>query len=117
VSAFLFDSQGRVLAHSGLDEVGEDMRAHPGVAEALHGERGGLFQHDPASGAEHVFSFAPVVTAHGLTGLGVIIEEPWQAVVDPLMDYSLVMPLITLPVLLLAMLAVMFGLRRIVQGQ
>jgi signal transduction histidine kinase len=85
------------------------------VAEALRGQSGGLFRPDPASGDEHVVSYAPIVTNRGPTSLGVIIEEPWQTVLDPLMRYSLAMPLITLPVLLLAMLAVMFGLRRIVQ--
>lgn len=115
ISAFLFGADGRALAHTSPDQVNADVRNHPGVAEALQGEHGGVVRPDHASGEEHVVSYAPIVTNQGATGLGVIIEEPWETVLDPLMRYSLATPLITLPVLLLAMLAVMFGLRRIVQ--
>ena len=115
VSAFLFGADGRVLASTQPGQENANVRDHPGVAEALRGHSGGLFRPDPVTGEEHVVSYAPVVTSQGQTDLGVIIEEPWQTVLDPLMRYSLAMPLITLPVLLLAMLAVMFGLRGIVQ--
>ncbi|MCL4507306.1 MAG: histidine kinase [Chloroflexi bacterium] len=123
IGAFLFGADGRVLADTLPDRsAGRDdakgtfsVSGHPGVIEALHGQSGGLFRPDPVSGDEHVVSYAPIVTSNGETGLGVIIEEPWQTVLDPLMRYSLAVPLITLPVLLLAMLAVMFGIRRIVQ--
>jgi two-component system sensor histidine kinase UhpB len=117
LKAFLFDTTGRVLAHTqrSMDIANRDMHDHPGVAEALQGQSGGVFRPDTSSGEEHVVSYAPVVTSRGPTGLGVVLEEPWEAVLDPLMRYSLAMPLITLPVLLLAVLAVMFGLRRIVQ--
>jgi two-component system sensor histidine kinase UhpB len=115
VDAFLFDSTGLALASTRADLLNADVHAHPGVAEALRGESGGVFRPDPGSGDEHIVSYAPVVTSHGPTGLGVVIEEPWQTVLDPLMRYSLAMPLITLPVLLLAALAVTFGVRRIVQ--
>jgi signal transduction histidine kinase len=115
VSAFLFGADGYVLASTRPERANADEHDHPGVAEALRGQSGGLFRPDPATGEEHVVSYAPVVTSRGPTGLGVVIEEPWQVVLDPLMRYSLAMPLITLPVLLLAMLAVMFGVWRIVQ--
>lgn len=115
VGAFLFDSTGLTLASTRSDVLNSSILTHPGVAEALRGESGGVFQPDPGSGDEHIVSYAPVTTRHGLTGLGVVIEEPWQTVLDPLMRYSLAMPLITLPVLLLAALAVTFGVRRIVQ--
>ncbi len=115
LNAFLFSAGGRALADTQPELVHSDVQAHPGVAEALRGESGVLYRPDPASGEEHVISYAPIVSSKGQTGLGIIIEEPWEAVLDPLMRYSLAMPLITLPVLLLAMLAVTFGLRRIVQ--
>ncbi len=115
VNAFLFNTNGQVLASTQPSRLNTDVRDHPGVAEVLRGQSGGLFRPDPISGDEHVVSYAPVVTRRGPTGLGVIIEEPWQTVLDPLMRYSLAMPLITLPVLLLAALAVTFGVRRIVQ--
>lgn len=115
ISAFLFGQNKKALAHTRTDQVNADVSNHAGVAEALRGERGGLVRPDQSSGEEHVISYAPIVTNRGESGLGVIIEEPWETVLDPLMRYSLAAPLITLPVLLLAVLAVMFGLRRIVQ--
>ncbi len=117
IDGYLFSAEGRVLADTFPERGGglTNVSAHPGVAEALQGQSGGLFRPDTVSGDEHVVSYAPIVTSYGETGLGIIIEEPWETVLDPLMRTSLAVPLITLPVLLLAVLAVMFGLRRIVQ--
>ena len=85
------------------------------MAEALSGKRGVLYQADAAGGEEHVVLYAPVRTDAGATGLGIFIEEPWASVLDPMMQYSLAGPLVSLPVLVLALVAVAFGLRRIVQ--
>jgi signal transduction histidine kinase len=115
INAFLFSADGRALASTQPERVNSDIHDHPGVVEAVRGERGGLYSPDPSSGQEHVVSYSPITTSRGQTGLGVIIEEPWETVLDPLMRFSLAAPLVTLPVLLLTTLAVTFGLRRIVQ--
>lgn len=115
VTAFLFDSAGRVLYRTANALLADDVRGHAGVEEALQGRQGVVYTSDATSDGEHVVSYVPIATREGLAGLGLIIEEPWQAVVNPLMQYSLALPLITLPVLLLALLAVVFGIRRIVQ--
>ena len=99
LDAFLFDVNGRALASTRADQVNVSVLAHPGVAEALSGLSGGMFSPDPGDSDEHIVSYAPIETARGLTGLGMVVEEPWEAVLDPLMRYSLAMPLITLPVL------------------
>ena len=112
---YIFDSGGRVLYHTRPELQLTNVSAHAGVAETLRGERGVLYQADATGGEEHVVSYAPISTDEGLTGLGVIIEEPWAAVLDPMMQYSLAGPLVSLPVLVLALVAVAFGLRRIVQ--
>ena len=115
LAATLFDSTGRVLYHTQPDQQHTDISAHAGVAEALRGERGVLYQAGAAGGEEHVVSYAPIRTEAGATGLSIILEEPWASVLDPMMQYSLVGPLVSLPVLVLALVAVAFGLRRIVQ--
>ena len=115
LAASIFDSGGRVLYHTRPDLPLADMSAHAGVAEALRGEHGVLYQADATGGEEHVVSYAPIRTAGGATGLGILIEEPWAIVLDPMMQYSLAGPLVSLPVLVLALVAVAFGLRRIVQ--
>ncbi|MCL5997984.1 MAG: cache domain-containing protein, partial [Chloroflexi bacterium] len=67
VDAFLFSADGRVLAYTQPDRANSDVSQHPGVAEALQGQRGGLYRPDPATGEEHVVSYAPIVTSRGET--------------------------------------------------
>lgn len=113
VTGFLADATGRAVHHTNRQLLGSDMSNHAGVNEALQGRHGVTYQVDPADRVEHVVSYAPVVTADGRYAL--IIEEPWEQVVDPLMRYSLVVPLLLLPVLLLVALALVLGMRRIVR--
>lgn len=113
VTGFLTDATGRAIQHTNRGQVNRDLSWHAGVAEALQGKHGVTYQVDPGDGVEHVVSYAPIVTASGAYAL--IIEEPWEQVVDPLMRYSLAVPLLLLPVLLLTALALVLGMRRIVQ--
>jgi two-component system sensor histidine kinase UhpB len=115
LTAYIFDSFGRVVDQMPFDRQLASIAGHAGVSEALRGERGVLYQPDAAGGGEHVVSYAPILVEAGATGLGILIEEPWADVLDPMMQYSLAGPLVSLPVLALALVAVAFGLRRIVQ--
>jgi two-component system sensor histidine kinase UhpB len=81
----------------------------------LDGQEGTVYQDDPVSGEEHVVSFARLRLPPGSEPLGVILEEPWEAVLDPMMRFSLAAPLVLLPVALLTALAITLGLRRIVR--
>jgi len=113
VIAFLVNAPGQAIYHTDPDEVGQNFMSHGGVVEALRGEHGVTYQNDAAdNNDEHVVSYASILTKTGRFGL--IIEEPWTQVVDPLMQYSMAVPLILLPVLLLATLGLMLGMRRIV---
>jgi signal transduction histidine kinase len=79
----------------------------------LRGDFGVLYQRDMPFGAEHVISYGPIKV--GTVRYGLVLEEPWEAVVDPMMQYSLMAPLVLLPVTLIAAIAVVAGMRRIVQ--
>ena len=60
---------------------------------------------------EHVVAYSPIRTA----GWAIITEESWEKVSSPTLSTSQVIPLILVPALLLAVLALWFGARRIVR--
>ena len=115
VSFVVFDAGAQAVYSVGNARMPGNMSGHAGVAEALRGEHGITYSADEPGGPEHVIAFAPVLINGRPGELGLIVEEPWEHAVDPLMRYSLAVPLTTFPVLLLAALAVVFGVRRIVQ--
>jgi len=115
VDAYVFDRSGTVILHTNPARVGANVAAHAGVFSALDGQEGTVYQNDPVSGEEHVVSFARLRLPPGSEPLGVILEEPWEAVLDPMMRFSLAAPLVLLPMALLTALAITLGLRRIVR--
>jgi len=109
LSAWVVDAQGQLLYQSGQPQPEGDLRQHAGVAQALGGESGS--QYVQAAGSEHVVAYSPISPA----GWAMVIEEPWEAVDNPLLRTTLAAPLILIPVVLLAVIAIAFGLRQIVQ--
>ena len=83
--------------------------SHPAVSEVLAGESGARYF--PVNGSEHVTAFSPIP----LVGWGVLIEEPWDSVTNPLLNATQLAPLAFVPVLILSLIALWFGARRIVQ--
>jgi signal transduction histidine kinase len=80
----------------------------------LRGESGAVYRQvgDGANEfAEHVVAYSPVKPV----GWALVIEEPWETVVTPTLLTTQVAPLVLVPVLLLALLALWLGLRQIVQ--
>jgi signal transduction histidine kinase len=109
VSIYLLDPTRQVLfAATGLS--GPDLAAtHPGIAEALGGQTGTVYVQ--SGNTEHVIAYSPVA----LTGWALITEEGWQSVVSPSLRATQMAPLVLVPAFLLALLALWFGVRRIVQ--
>ncbi len=109
--AFIVDAEGRVLYQSGIAASESDtLRGqHPGVAEALRGESGTTYI--VVGNSEHVVAYTPVE----LVGWALVIEEPWEAVDNPLLRTTQAAPLILIPILLFALIALGFGIRQIVQ--
>ncbi|MBU4225669.1 MAG: hypothetical protein KKC71_07595 [Chloroflexi bacterium] len=107
-AAFLVDPGRQTIFHMGkLDWSGEP-GTHPGVAEALRGESGSTYVQ--AQTSEHVVAYSPVAPV----GWALIIEEPWQAVDTPWLRATQFAPFTLLPVLLLALVALWFGISQIV---
>lgn len=106
----IVDSQRQVLYLSGtLPDSESDITRHVGVSEALRGESGTTYLAVDTS--EHVVAYAPISTV----GWALVIEEPWEAVDNPLLRQTQAAPLILIPVLLFAVLALGFSIRQIIQ--
>jgi len=110
VTAFLVDNEGRVLWHPDLSRIGQDLSAEPEVRAVIQGVAGAAYHRDP-DGIEFAVGYAPIAPV----GWGLIIQEPWGDVVGPMMQYSLVTPVILVAALVVSMLAIYFGVQRIIR--
>jgi signal transduction histidine kinase len=106
---FLLDSSRRLLFVSGTLAPESLPADHPGVAEALRGESGTLYTQ--LSHEEHVVAYSPIP----LTGWALITEEEWGHVVSPSLQLTQLAPLVFVPVFILALIALWFGAKQIVQ--
>lgn len=119
----LFSAQGDLLYGSGMFNPSAPIAERPGALDALRGDFGVNYSatHPGMAGmegmdhsehnAEHVIAFAPVQPA----GWGLVLEEPWEETASPLLRASQSAPLVLAPVLVLAVLALWFGARQIIQ--
>ena len=108
-SVFLVAPDHQIIYQIGDFSHSEDNEHHPGIAEALQGESGTTYM--PVDSGEHVIAFSPVQP----TGWALVIEEPWHSVANPLLSTTQLAPLVLVPVLLLALVALWFGARKIIQ--
>lgn len=108
-SVFLIAPDHKIIYQIGDFSPSEDPEHHPGIAEALRGESGTSYI--PVDGGEHVIAFSPVQSA----GWALVIEESWHSVANPLLNSTQLAPLVLVPVLLLALVALWFGARQIIQ--
>ncbi|HSF82194.1 MAG TPA: histidine kinase [Anaerolineales bacterium] len=108
--AFVIDQEKRLLHQAGGQANSEeDLLTHPGVSEALNGASGSTYLQIGRD--EHVVAYSPVEPV----GWALVIEETWDVVTSPLLRITEYAPLVMIPILLLAMLALWFGTNRIVQ--
>jgi signal transduction histidine kinase len=109
-AAFLVDSYGQLLFQLGADpHASIEPEKYPGVEEALRGDFGTIYV--TVAGDEHVIAFSPIAP----TNWALVLEEPWRAVADPLLRTTELAPLILVPVLIVALIGLWFGVRQIVQ--
>ncbi len=108
-SIVLVGSDNRLLFEGGSFSDSSEITDHPGVAEALRGESG--TQYIMVGREEHVVAYSPVPTL----GWAMVLEEPWELVESPTLRTSQLAPLVLVPVLILAIIALWFGARQIVK--
>ena len=105
---FLVNQESEVLISMG-GAPPDSVQTHAGVQAALRGERGSSFL--PMEDGEHVVAYAPIPSA----GWGLVMEEPWESVSSSLLDLSLLAPFSLAPILLLTLVGLWFGARRVIQ--
>src|SRR5690606_22864031 len=91
----------------------DPVTSHPGVAEALRGEIGTTFLDvgGGIGGEDHVVSYTPVQPV----GWALVMEEAWQEMTDPMLRRTELAPFVLLPALAVALGALWFGARQIMQ--
>ncbi|MBI5354020.1 MAG: hypothetical protein HZB50_15365 [Chloroflexi bacterium] len=109
VTIFLLDKSRRLLFVSGVLEHATLEPNHPGVTEALQGGSGVLYV--KKENTEHVVAYSPVES----TGWALITEEEWEMVISPSLQLTQMAPLVVVPAFILALIAIWFGARQIVQ--
>jgi signal transduction histidine kinase len=106
---YLLDSSKQLLYTSASGSADSLPTDHPGVAEALRGERGALYVQ--VGDSEHVIAYSPIAP----TGWALITEESWQEVASPSLQMTQMAPLVLVPVFVLALVALWFVAKQVVQ--
>jgi len=81
--AYLVDGEGRVIFHPDPTEIGADYRDRPAVSEVLAGNTGGTLWRT-SSGDRFLDGFAPLKE----TGWGLIFQESWETLIDPVQFFD-----------------------------
>jgi signal transduction histidine kinase len=108
-AVYVFDPAYRILYQSGPGTIEGDPSQHPGIPDALNGKSGTTYVQ--AGSDEHVLAYSPIPA----TSWAIVVEESWEAVANPTLQTSQITPMILVPALLLAMLALWFGAEQIVK--
>jgi signal transduction histidine kinase len=109
VTIYLLDKSRRLLFVNGTLAQDSLESNHPGVTEALQGNSGVLYVKN--DNAEHVVAYSPIKS----TGWALITEEEWEMVVSPSLQLTQMAPLVIVPAFILALIAIWFGAKQIVQ--
>ena len=102
------DGSYALLYQGGGLAVADPTSGHAGFAQSLAGQSG--VNYSTSSAGEYVVTYAPILPA----GWGLVIEESWQEIASPYLSSTQSAPLVIVPAFLLALIAIWFGVRRIV---
>jgi signal transduction histidine kinase len=99
----------RVLYQTGGGDPNVEAEDHPGVSQALQGKSGAI--HFQAGREEHIAAYSRVDPV----GWALVIEEPWEMIASGMLRLTENAPLVLLPIIVLALLALWFSSRYIVR--
>jgi signal transduction histidine kinase len=110
---YLLDGTGQILAHSRSDQARPTLAGHTGVPIALQDDEAGTTLCYSPEGERMTLAYAPV----DLSDLGwrVVIEQPWDEVIGPVLRFSQFMPLVAALAAIISVLALYYGVRAIVR--
>jgi len=109
LTVLVIRSRDQILYQIGSLLPVENLQEHPGVRNAGSGESG--IDYFQTGEGEHVVTYSPVPS----TGWVLMIEESWEEIASPLLQATQAAPLILIPILLIALLALWFVLYQIVR--
>jgi signal transduction histidine kinase len=118
---YLTDASGRILAHSQSDQARSSLAGHTGLDTALQDDGAGVTLCYAPDGEQMTLAYAPVAFADSSAGVSqgeswqVIIEQPWQEVIGPVLRYSQFMPLVAVLAAIVSVLALYYGVGSIVR--
>jgi len=111
-TVILVEDTGHLVYYSG-QRPAEEATSHPGVAEALSGGSGVLYQPDGPDRREQIVAYTPVRL--GASAGALVVAEPWSEVVSPWLSTSLFAPLLLVPAIAITLLALWLAVERIVR--
>ena len=106
---YLLDASGELLFVSGAHSSTNSSPDQATISKALGGESG--IAYITRDGAEHVLTYSPI----SITGWVLLSDEAWENVGSPSLQLTQVAPLVLIPAFLLALIALWFSARRIIQ--
>lgn len=107
---FVVADSGETLYYSNLWHGDpHPLNQHVGAVAALNGESGTLYL--SVDGEERVVAYSPIPSIDG----ALVIEESWETVADPLLSATEYTPLLLIPVVLIAAVALWFMIQQIVR--
>ena len=109
VTVLVIDRDNHIVFQIGTFSENETPASHSGVNEGLAGESGVNYLDYGAN--EHVIAFAPVA----ISNWAIIIEETWASIATPLVNTTFYTPLILIPILIIAVIALWFGANQIIR--
>jgi signal transduction histidine kinase len=112
-AAYLVDGSGQILASAPAERARDSLVGHTGLGAALQGGGAGATLCHAPDGERMTMAYAPV--DFGGLGWRVLVEEPWQEVIGPVLRYSQFMPLVAALAAIVSLLTLYYGVRAIVR--
>ncbi len=105
----IYDSDHLLLFESGRSPVSDHDIYHQGVLDGLSGQSGVVYP--GGSHGSHIIAYAPIEPVNWV----LMMDEAWEDISTPSLQVSQSIPLILIPVLLLAVVGLFFTIRWVIQ--
>jgi len=110
---YLVDGSGQVLAHSPSERQGQELTldGHTGLPVSLRDAGPGATLCVSPAGERMTLAYAPVTFE--AVDWRVIVQQPWDEVIGPVLRYSQFMPLVALLAAVVSLLSLYYGVQAI----
>jgi len=108
-SVYVVTPDQEVIYKIGKRDLAQPLAEHPGVSQALKNQAGSTYL--KAGNDEHIVAYSPVLPV----GWALVIEEPWKEIASRMLRLTENAPLVLIPIVVLAVLALWFSSRYVVR--